>query len=400
MTSSADNPAHLRSRLVSLDIIRGVVMVLMALDHVRVFAGVPAGGPDPAVFFTRWVTNFCAPAFVFLAGTGAFLHAVAVNDRRAMSRYLLVRGVLLIVLEMTISRLSWTFNFDFYNYTEANVLWVIGWSMIGMAALIHLPLRWITVFGLAMMAGHNLLDGMPQSAFDAIQHSSFSGFWQVLYAPFSEFRFFGNGPMLVVLYTIVPWVGVMAAGYGFGVVLQFDEVRRRAWCLCLGLGATVLFVVLRALNTYGNPWPWGSSDNGLSPLLSFLAVNKYPASLQFLLMTLGPTIAAIPLLERVHSYWADWLTVFGRTPMYYYLLHLPLIHFVAVLISLVRSPAATPWLFLNHPLRIPPPPDGYMWSLPLLYAVTALVVVMLYFPCRWYAARKARGPRNWFTTYI
>ncbi len=164
-------------------------MVLMALDHVRVFAGVPAGGPTPGLFFTRWVTNFCAPAFVLLAGTGAFLHAVAINDRRAMSRYLLVRGLLLIALEMTVSRVSWTFNLDFYNYTEANVLWVIGWSMIALAALIHLPLRVIAVFGVVMIAGHNLMDYVPEAAVEAIRQSPLSGFWHVTYGPFSDFRF-------------------------------------------------------------------------------------------------------------------------------------------------------------------------------------------------------------------
>ena len=336
---------------------------------------------------------------MLLAGTGAFLHAVAINDRRAMSRYLLVRGLLLIALEMTVSRVSWTFNLDFYNYTEANVLWVIGWSMIALAALIHLPLRVIAVFGVVMIAGHNLMDYVPEAAVEAIRQSPLSGFWHVTYGPFSDFRFLGNGPRLVVLYTLVPWVGVMAAGYTFGVVMRFDDRRRRRWCLAIGLGLTALFIVLRGFNWYGNPWPWGNGGD-LPPVLSFLAVNKYPASLQFLLMTLSPTIAVIPLLERARGALFDALTTFGRVPMFYYLLHLPLIHTVAVIISLVRTPESTPWLFFNHPLRNPPPPDGYTWSLPLLYVVTTLVVVMLYFPCRWYAARRARGPRTWFTTYI
>lgn len=399
VTSESNSATARRNRVQSLDIIRGAVMVLMALDHVRVFSGVPAGGPELGVFFTRWITHFCAPAFVFLAGSGAFLHATVMGDRRAMSRYLVTRGLVLIVLEMTVSRFSWTFNFDWYNYTEANVIWAIGWSMIALAALIHLPLRLIAAFGLVMIGGHNLLDGLSESTVENIQQSWFSGFWQVLYAPFSEFRFFGDGPLLVVLYTLVPWVGVLAAGYAFGAIVQLDEVRRRAWCFRIGLGATGLFLLLRGFNWYGNPWPWGGDDN-LRPLLSFLSTNKYPASLHFLLMTLGPTIACIPLLEHVRGRWVQPLITFGRVPLFYYLLHLPVIHAVTVLISLVRTPTATSWLFLNHPLRIPPPPEGYIYSLPLLYAVTALVVVLLYVPCRWYAARKARGPRTWFTSYI
>jgi len=397
MIDSDDRPRA--TRYPSIDIIRGAVMVLMALDHVRVFAGVPAGGPTPSVFFTRWVTNYCAPAFVFLAGTAAFLHAAAGADRNATSRYLVVRGLLLIVLEMTVSRLGWTFNLDFYNYTEANVLWVIGWSMIVLAALVRLPVIAIGAFGLVMIGGHNLLDYVPEQTIEAIRQSALSGLWHVFYGPFADFRFFGNGPRLVVLYTLVPWVGVMAAGYAFGVIMRLEDARRRAWCLRIGLGAMALFLVLRGLNWYGNPWPWGAGDE-LPPVLSFLAVNKYPASLQFLLMTLGPSIALIPLLERSVTQRIGWLATFGRVPLFYYLLHLPVIHAVAVLISLVRTPAATSWLFLNHPLRVPPPPEGYAWSLPLLYAVTTLVVALLYFPCRWYAARRARAPRTWFTTYI
>jgi uncharacterized membrane protein len=398
MFSSAQTPAIVRSRFGSIDIIRGAVMVLMALDHVRAFGAVPAGGPTPGVFFTRWITNYCAPAFVFLAGTGAFLHARKVGDRGAMSRYLLTRGALLILFEMTISRLGWTFNLDFYNYTEANVIWAIGWSMIGLAALIHLPLRAVAAFGILVIAGHNLLDGIPEDVRRSMQQSAFSGLPQVLNFG-GEFRFFGSGPKLVVLYTIVPWVGVMAAGYAFGAIITLDDRNRHRWCYIIGVGATALFLVLRWFNLYGNPWPWSATDDGI-PLLSFLFTAKYPASLQFLLMTLGPVIALIPVLERARGRASDALQVFGRVPLFFYLLHIPFIHLVTVLISLVRTPAATWWLFENHPLRIPPAPEGYQYSLPMLYLVTALVTVALYYACRWYDVRKARPPRTFITTYI
>jgi uncharacterized membrane protein len=317
---------------------------------------------------------------------------------RAMSKYLLVRGALLVLLEMTISRLGWTFNFDFYNYTEANVIWAIGWSMIGLAALIHLPLKLVAAFGLLVIFGHNVLDGLPEDTRKSLLESPLSGFYQVLYFG-GEFRFFGNGPMLVVLYTIIPWIGVLAAGYAFGAIVQLDEASRHRWCYAIGVGAIVLFLLLRVTGIYGNPWSWSPDDEG-NPLLNFLSTNKYPASLQFLLMTLGPTIALIPPLERMRGPVRDFVTTFGRVPLFFYLLHIPFIHAVTVLISLVRTPDATPWLFLNHPLRIPPAPDGYMYSLPLLYLVTVIVVIALYFPCRWYAARKLRQPRTWITTYI
>ncbi|MEP6495602.1 MAG: heparan-alpha-glucosaminide N-acetyltransferase domain-containing protein [bacterium] len=372
-------------RFSSIDIIRGAVMVLMALDHVRVFSAVPAGAPAPSVFFTRWITNFCAPAFIFFAGTSAFLHGDKLRDMRALSKYLIVRGALLIVFEMTVSRLSWTFNLDFYNYTEANVIWAIGWSMIILAALIHLPVRAVAAFGLVIIAGHNITDYFQKP----LEPLSNIHFFQILYFG-GEFRWLDTGPKLVVLYSIIPWAGVIAAGYAFGVIMQMDDDVRRHWCRRIGLGAIALFIALRGFNGYGNPAHW-SSD---SPLF-FLATTKYPASLQFLLMTLGPCIALIPLLERTRSWMSETLTVFGRVPLFYYLLHIPFIHLVTVLISLVRSPSATWWLFLNHPLRIPPAPEGYRYPLPLLYLVTLLVVVALYFPCRWYGPFKSRHRDSW-----
>lgn len=382
------------TRLRSIDIVRGAVMVLMALDHVRVFSGVPAGGPTLALFFTRWITNFCAPAFVFLAGTGAWLHGSLTSDRRSLSHYLLVRGALLVFFEMTISRLSWTFNFDFYNYTEANVLWAIGWSMIVLAALIHLPLRVIGAVGIAIMALHNISDPFNEQLTKSLESSPAMHLLQVLYYG-GDFRWFDTGPRLVVLYSLIPWVGVMAAGYAFGPVMQREERERHRWCYALGIGATLLFILLRAFNIYGNPWPWTPDGGFAKALMSFVQTAKYPASWQFLCMTLGPTIALLPLLERATGRVARWLETFGRVPLFYYLLHIPLIHLVTVLISLVRTPEATWWLFENHPLRIPPAPTGYRYPLPLLYAVTALCVTALYLPSRWYQRYKSANRGTW-----
>lgn len=383
------------ARLRSIDIIRGAVMVLMALDHVRVFAAVPPGGDTPGVFFTRWITNFCAPAFVFLAGTGAFLHGQRLPGKGELSKYLMVRGALLIFFEMTISRLGWTFNLDFYNYTEANVIWAIGWSMIIMAALVHLPMKAIAAFALVIIFGHNLTDFAHDRLSEAAAASPIAHFWQLLYFG-GEFRWFDTGPKLVVLYSIIPWVAVMAAGYAFGQVMTADDARRRRLCLRIGLGATALFLLLRTFNIYGNPWGWSGEEGFLPGLLGFLGTAKYPASLQFLLMTLGPTIAIIPLLERAEGWLSAALVTFGRVPLFFYLLHIPFIHAVTVLISLVRTPTSTWWLFENHPLRIPPAPEGYMYCLSLLYLVTLLVVIALYFPCRWYGGLKARHPEAWY----
>lgn len=385
-------PSSATGRIASLDIIRGAVMVLMAVDHVRVYAGVPAGGPDPAVFFTRWITHFCAPAFFFLAGTGAFLFAQRAPDRAAVSQFLATRGLVLVLLELTVIRVSWTFNLDYANYVLAGVIWSLGWCMVLLALLVRLPLGAIAAIGLALIAGHNLIDPHFQQWAAAARGTSTGWLGQVLYFG-GGFRLLGSGPPLVILYVIVPWIGVMAAGYAFGWVMLQPGERRDRLCTALGLGAIALFVILRASNLYGNPWPWGGPQSQMPALLSFLNTNKYPASLQFLLMTLGPVIALIPLVERARGAVARWLTGFGRVPLFYYLLHIPLIHLVAVLISLVRTPGDTAWLFANHPMMPPDVPDGYRWSLGLLYLVTAGVVTALYFPCRWYARVKA-GSRN------
>jgi uncharacterized membrane protein len=365
-------------------VIRGAVMVLMAIDHVRVYAGVPAGGPDPAVFFTRWVTHFCAPAFVFLAGTSAFLQAAKSGRPGATAGRLVVRGAWLILLELTVLRLAWTFNLRFDEYLLAGVIWMLGWCFIGLAALIRLPLTAIVAIGLAMVFGHNLVDLVAPGGDDA------SWWAQILYRG-GVIMLAEDGPAFFVLYSLVPWIGVMAVGYGFGRVLTWPTAERDRWCLRTGLAATALFVLLRATGIYGNPFPWPMQGGWVQQALGFLTTAKYPASLQFLLMTLGPTLALVPFADRAGGPVARILQVFGRAPMFYYLLHIPLIHLLAIVVDIVRRGGPDPWLFANHPAMPPPPPAGYRWSLWLLYAITGLAVALLYFPCRWMAAKKAEG---------
>ena len=363
-------------------------MVLMALDHVRVYSGLPAGGPSPGIFFTRWVTHFCAPAFVFLAGTSAFLAGQRLGDRVGLSRFLAVRGIMLVLLELTVVRLAWTFNLE-VTALLAGVIWAIGWSMILLALLVRLPLIAVAIFGIGIIGLHNLTDGLQSPGGEP---GATSWLWQILYAG-GPIGGQDGGPVLFVLYSLIPWVGVMAAGYAFGSIVIMEPARRRRLCLALGLGATALFVILRAINGYGNPSPWGG---GRMPApLSFLNPAKYPASLDFLLMTLGPTIALIPLLEDARGAFSRMLAVFGRVPLFYYLLHIPLIHVLAITVSLLREGTINPWLFGNHPAMIGPPPEGYTWSLGLLYLVTLIAVVILYFPSRWYAERKREKVSGW-----
>lgn len=391
------NTSSNSSRVSAIDLIRGAVMILMAIDHVRVYSGLPGGGPTAGIFFTRWVTHFCAPAFVFFAGTSAFFYG---RKHENLSRFLITRGAWLIVLELTFFRVAWTFNFDFMQYEMAGVIWCIGWCMILLAALAKLPLAVLATFGVVIMAGHNLLDGYARNLLPTIAENSFSGVWKILYLGFfaGPLQFGENGPSLIVLYSIIPWAGVMAAGYAFGKILTWETAQRRRMCLNLGFGAIALFLVLRGFNLYGDPRPW-SATPPMPALFSFLNTSKYPASLLFLLMTLGPCIALIPLLENARGKIASWITVFGRVPFFYYLLHLPLIHLLALVVSQIRLGAISPWLFMNHPMGNPPPPEGYTWNLTTLYLVWAITIVLLYFPCRWFVAVKARR-REWWVSYL
>jgi uncharacterized membrane protein len=388
------------SRIASIDIIRGAVMVIMAIDHVRVYSGLPAGGPTPAIFFTRWITHFCAPAFIFLAGTSIFFYARKHAD---VSRFLIIRGLWLIFLELTILRLAWTFNFDFAHYEMAGVIWVIGCCMILMAGLVKLPLPVTAAIGVIIIAAHNLMDPHIGKLLEGMDANKLSALWKIGYIGFfaGPVQFGPNGPNLIVLYSLVPWIGVMAAGYAFGKVLSLEPARRKQICLLIGLGTVALFLLLRGLNLYGDPRPWHRSvisNNGapsMPALLSFLNCTKYPASLNFLLMTLGPMIALIPFLEGARGALSRGLTVFGRVPFFFYVVHIPLIHALALIVSKIRLGYVSPWLFTNHPMGNPEPPDGYTWSLPLLYAIWAITIALLFFICRWFATIKATSKASW-----
>jgi uncharacterized membrane protein len=391
MAASTANPQTVSpttaSRITSLDFVRGVVMILMAIDHVRVYSGLPAGGPTPGIFFTRWITHFVAPAFVFLAGTAAYLYGSKLASRAALSKFLVVRGAWLILLELTLIRLAWTFNFDFAHYMLAGVIWMIGWCMILLAAAVYLPMPAIGAIGIAIIALHNVTDFFAGPLAKAFGENGPNWLLKILYFG-GGFNLGGSGPPLLILFVIVPWIGVMMAGYAFGPVMKMPPERRRSLCLKLGLGLTALFLLLRALDLYGDPRPWGGHG-----VMAFLRTTKYPASLSFLLMTLGPMFILLALAERWRGKLAGVITMFGRVPMFYYLLHIPVIHLAACIVSLIREGHVNPWLLGNHPLVPPRVPPGYTWSLGLLYLVFTLCVIALYFPCRWF--ERLRATRRW-----
>jgi len=390
-----------RARLDSVDFVRGVVMVVMALDHVRDFFHVYAKSFDPldpsktwtALFFTRWATHFCAPTFVFLAGTGAFLSTRRGKSKAELARFLLTRGLWLVLLELTLVRFGWFFNFD-YGVMIAQVIWAIGWSMVVLAGLVFLPTRVIAAFGLALIFLHNLLDGVSGDSLGPLRW-----LWVLLHE--QNILMPWPGYAVFVAYPLVPWVGVMAVGYAFGSLLTLEREKRRRTLLLLGGTAVVLFVLLRALNVYGDPTPWAVQARGAwYTFLSFLNTQKYPPSLLFLLMTLGPSIIAVALFDREGGAGrlAQPFVVFGRVPLFYYLLHVPLTHLAAVVFAYVKYGRAE-WLFLNWPPPGAPQlePPGYGYDLWVVYLVWLGVVVALYPLCRWFAGVKRRRRDAWLS---
>jgi uncharacterized membrane protein len=379
VTTLADKP-----RLRSLDLVRGAVMVLMAVDHVRVYSGVPAGGRTAGIFFTRWITHFCAPVFVFFAGSAAYLHGRKLGSRTRLAQYLVTRGVLLIVLELTVIRASWTFGFDYSEFLLAGVIWMLGWCMVLLAALVWLPTWAIGTIG--------VLTILLQSVAEVVGRTlpqSWWWLWEFIYPVGVDVKLGADGPSVAVLYTIVPWIGVMAAGYAFGSIMTREPAVRNRWCLRIGLSAIALFTIgaaLQAAMTAGgeNPPPFW---------LRFLNQSKYPASQLFLLMTLGPAIALLPAAERMRGWFADALVTFGRVPMFYYLLHIPLIHLTALGVWYLRDGRFGEERFATAPYVSIPPAER--WSLLLLYLVVVIDVALLYVACRWFAEVKGRSRSKW-----
>jgi uncharacterized membrane protein len=377
-----------RPRLNSIDLLRGAIMILMALDHTRDFFAVGGMNPrdvaDPALFLTRWITHYCAPLFMFLAGISAYLYGSHGRSTGEVSRFLLTRGLWLILIELTVVRVGWTFSLEL-SFFGLQVIFALGAAMVVLAGLIHLP-RWaIAVIALTMIAGHNLLDGVR-----ADQLGSAGWVWNLVHQ--RGVLHFGS-TTLYVLYPLVPWIGVMAAGYALGPVFRLDRTTRLRWLVGLGALTTAGFVALRATNLYGDPAPWTMHSGPLATLLSFINCEKYPPSLLYLAMTLGPGLLLLAALESARGRIADWVTTFGRVPFFYYIAHLFLIHALAVAFSWLML-GNVAWLFGGLPTG---KPASYGLGLPGVYAVWLLVVVLLYPLCRWFAALKQRRTEWWWS---
>ncbi len=399
-----------RTRVDSVDLLRGVIMVIMMLDHTRDFVHFQAAAFDPTdvsktyplLFFTRWVTHFCAPLFVFLAGTGAYFQQLRGKSKGELSKFLVTRGLWLIVLEFTVLRVIIFFNFDYAVFMGfLQVIWAIGWSMIVLAAVIHLPLRVIVVLSVAMIVLHDTLDGVRVTGWRG-PGSPVPGFgtslWMVLHQPGLIFPFGYPGPALLVLYPLIPWIGVMSAGYAFGSLYRLGAAARKRLLFRLGGAITLGFIVLRAINIYGDPAPWSPQSTAVKTGLSFLALSKYPPSLLYLMMTLGPGMLFLAWYEGRKPGWLGSIfVVYGRVPLFFYVLQWLTTHTLALVAGKLAG-KPTDYLFTNIGFA-PPPAPGSGFGLLTVYALWILGAALLYPLCRWYAGVKARR-QDWWLSYL
>lgn len=381
-----------RPRVDTIDLVRGLVMALMVIDHVRDYLGGSAVNPrdvaDPALFLTRAITHLCAPTFVLLAGVSAYLYGARGRTRGEISRFLLSRGLWLVVLELTIVRVGWTFQLE-PDFVLLQVVWAIGGAMIALAALVHLPRAGIVVVGVALVAGHNLLD--PISATDL---GGAGWLWNLAHEPAQ----LAPEPGLTVfaLYPLLPWIGVLALGYALGPVFRLPAPERRRWLVGLGGAALATFVILRGLRSYGDPAARIEHDELVPWLLSFIDCEKYPPSLQFLAMTLGAALVLLAVADRARGRLVDAIVALGRVPLAFYVGHVFLIHAVAIGYALLAHGDAG-WLVGGFPPL--DKPAGYGVGLPAVYVVSLGVVAALYPLCRWFGRLKQRRT-DWWLSYL
>jgi uncharacterized membrane protein len=377
-------------RIESVDVLRGVIMIVMALDHTRDYFGDLAASPTnlatttAALFATRWVTNICAPVFFLLTGTGAYL-SLRKRTVPELSRFLVTRGLWMILLELTFARFLWQFNVD-YHVTILTVLWAFGWSMLVLAALVHLPARVVAGFGLAMIALHNLLDPIRTGVIGVLHAPS-----MLLNAP---------GHVVFAAYPVIPWIGVTAAGFGLGSLFDQPAESRRRLLRQIGWSSIAAFILLRGINVYGDPSRWSVQATPLFTVLSFLNTTKYPPSLLFLLMTLGPAMLILAAVDGETPRALRPALIIGKVPFFYYLVHVLVLHVFAVIASAARFGTIVPMFesptLDKYPITQVP---GWPAPLPVVYAVWITVVLILYPLCRWYAALRQRSTA-WWLSYL
>ena len=380
-------------RLDAIDLLRGLVIVLMVLDHVRDYVHAPAfifsptdlTQTTPLLFMTRWITHLCAPTFVFLAGVSIFMQRANGKDPAALSRFLLTRGLWLIVLEFTL--VGFGFNWG-APIAFMQVIWAIGGSMVLMALFVRLTATVVLGMGAAIVVGHQFV----ASTIDATQLGVWTQAWFLTMQP---------GPTLFlrgfIPYPLIPWFGVMCLGYGLGFIFRQAPQQRHRNVLLMALGFLAAFVVLRAINGYGDPAPWSVQSSAVMTVLSFMNVSKYPPSLMYVLVTLGVAMLLFLALDKLSGPIQKVLLAFGRTSLFTYVLHIYLAHSVALLIGVLGGLSAS--YYFDFLARFAGAPDGQGYELPIVYGTWLVVVAMLYPVSSWFA-RVKRERRDWWLSYL
>lgn len=375
-------------------------MIIMALDHVRDFFHITASTDSPTnlltttplLFFTRWVTHFCAPTFVFLAGISAFLMGQK-KTTRELSFFLLKRGVWLIGVELIIVTLAWTFN-PFYNLLILQVIWAIGISMFILGCLVWISPNLILLCGILIIGFHNMLDYAELS-----RSGHVNLIWELAHHGNFRLERLTANHFVIIVYAFLPWTGIMLTGYGLGRIFTdaFSTEKRRSALYGLGAACILLFIILRFLNQYGDPSSWSAQRNSLYSFFSFINLSKYPPSLDYILLTVGVAMIALGFLNRISKDSFSFLKTFGRVPFFFYVLHLYLIHTITVIIFFVKgypskdiAPQHSPFMFR---------PDHFGFTLPGVYLIWALVILILYPLCKWYDHYKSTH-RNWWLSYL
>ena len=387
-------------RITSIDYLRGVVMIIMALDHVRMYFGFGTWYAEPTnlstttplLFFTRWITHFCAPVFVFLTGTSAFLYGLNKAKTTQLALYLFTRGLWLVFAEVVIVNFAWTFDTTF-SFRIFQIIWAIGISLIVLSALVFLPPKSILALGLIIIFGHNLLDPIlvNGTATQAL-------LWYILHQP--KTIFLGN-TIVSLVYPVLPWLGLMALGYGFGILYtrEFNKEKRQQLLLQIGLGAVLLFIALRSFNLYGEPQPWDTQRSSLFSVMSFLNTTKYPPSLHFLLMTIGPALIFLSLSEGIQHGISTPIVVFGRVPFFFYVIHLYFIHSLAMLALALTGRDWHEYILSSSALGSGTL-SNFGFSLSVVYLVWIGVIVLLYPLCQWYQRYKENNPSKGWLSYL
>lgn len=400
MRTRDSKSSHRIQRITSIDFLRGVVMIIMALDHVRMYFGYGTWYAEPTdlstttplLFFTRWITHFCAPVFVFLTGISAYLYGLNKTRTTQLAMFLFMRGLWLVFAELVIVNFAWTFDTTF-SFRILQIIWAIGISLILLSALVFLPVRIIIWIGAIILFGHNLLDPIRVNG-----TSTPDLIWYALHQPSTIFL--GNS-LVSMFYPVLPWLGLMAVGYGFGIFYARDyrPVNRRWWFLGIGLLAILLFVVLRGYNLYGEPRPWSPQNTLMFTIMSFLNTTKYPPSLHFLLMTIGPALILLALCEKVANWFTTPVLVFGKVPFFFYVLHLYFIHFLALLALILTGRDWREYILSSSALG-----SGVLgnfgFNLVTVYLIWIGVIVLLYPLCRWYQKYKENNPAKWWLSYL